>query len=115
MIKVIQSTQEECKILLDNRLNRDLLEHRDVEEKVRAILKKVKLQGDQALIHYTELFDQISFKSSEDFTIHTAQMEQGFAALEPQIQEALQIAYQRIRDYHQKQKTEQESTVHLNA
>ena len=106
MIKVIQSTQEAFKSLLHDRLNRDLLEYRDVEEKVRTVLKDVKLQGDQALIHYAQLFDQVSFKSSEDFTIHTAQMEQGFATLGSQTQEALQTAYQRIWDYHLKQKTE---------
>ena len=104
MITTLNTSQPEFRSLINKLLNRNLLDDQDLENKVRTIINQVKLQGDQALIAYANRFDQADFKHSDDFTIHAEQMEQSFQNLEPHTQKTLKTAYERIWEYHRRQK-----------
>ena len=67
---------------------------------VEKILQDVKKQGDNALIHYTERFD--GFKP-EPLEINSEKLLQAWEDIPTKLQEALQIASQRITDFHKEQ------------
>ena len=67
---------------------------------VEKILQDVKTQGDNALIHYTEHFD--GFKP-EPLEINSEKLLQAWEDIPTKLQEALQIASQRITDFHKEQ------------
>ena len=67
---------------------------------VQKILQEVKEKGDEALIHFTEQFD--GFKP-EPLTIAPEILEQAWKDTPKKLQEALQLARQRIERFHQLQ------------
>lgn len=73
----------------------------DVEVIVKAILAEVKKNGDAALFHYTEKFDQVKLS---DFRLSEAEIERGFQQTAPEVIRALEAAKANIESFHQKQK-----------
>lgn len=76
-------------------------EEAQVEEVVKAILADVKENGDRALAHYTEKFDQVALS---EFRLSAADIENGFKKTAPEVIEALELAKTNIVSYHEKQK-----------
>jgi histidinol dehydrogenase len=73
------------------------------EPTVREIIKRVKQEGDKALIEYTEKFDGI--KLSEDtLEIPYEELENAYNEIEEDVRSALEIAHERIRRFHELQK-----------
>nr|WP_139491254.1 histidinol dehydrogenase [Brevibacillus dissolubilis] len=68
---------------------------------VRAILAKVKEEGDAALRYYTETFDKVAL---ENFRVTEAEYDEADALVSPEVKEALRDAVANIRDFHEKQK-----------
>lgn len=72
----------------------------DMEEQVGSILREVRLNGDQALIQYSERFDRITLDSlvidlsSSSFTI------------DPELSSAIEVAKNNIEKFHLAQKEE---------
>ena len=75
----------------------------EIREKVLAILKKVKEQGDAALFQYTEQFDQVRLNGLRVFE---SDIERSVEQEEIEFIFALETAAQKIKQYHQKQKRE---------
>lgn len=76
-------------------------EEAQVEEVVKAILADVKENGDRALAHYTEKFDQVALS---EFRLSAADIENGFQQTAPEVIEALELAKANIVSFHEKQK-----------
>jgi histidinol dehydrogenase len=73
------------------------------EPTVREIIKRVKQEGDKALIEYMEKFDGI--KLSEDtLEIPYEELENAYNEIEEDVRSALEIAHERIRRFHELQK-----------
>lgn len=70
-----------------------------VSADVAAIIAKVREQGDSAVAEYTSKFDRFDL-DAKGWQIDKAECEAAYAALEPALREALNLAAQRIRDYH---------------
>ncbi len=70
---------------------------------VLKIIKDIKKNGDLALIKYSKKFDKISLNKNN---IQIANSELNFIAksLEPKIKKAINLAYKRIKQFHQRQK-----------
>ena len=75
----------------------------DVRHTVETILKDVYENGDQALLGYTEKFDQISAKQVSELQITTQQMQQALAKITDQQRAALEAAANRIQAHAEKQ------------
>ncbi|MBU6268935.1 MAG: histidinol dehydrogenase [Sphingomonadales bacterium] len=86
------------------RLVRDRRESADdVARDVALILEDVRVRGDAALAELTAKFDGHAFASDEDWRIDAATCAQAYADLAPALRDALDLAAQRIRAYHQAQ------------
>ena len=72
----------------------------DVSGIVRNIIDNVKANGDKALYEYCEKFDKAKLSSLE---VSTEEIDEAFAAVEPQFIEILKEAAENIRTFHKQQ------------
>ena len=75
----------------------------DVSQQVAAILADVKARGDGALAEYSLRFDGFALNQDADWSIGADECRQAYHALAPELRDALILAAQRIRAYHQDQ------------
>lgn len=74
----------------------------NVARDVQTIIEDVRLRGDEALAEYTAKFDGHT-PADEDWRISPETCREAFDALKPDLRAALELAAQRIRDYHRAQ------------
>jgi len=74
----------------------------EYEKSVKEILKRVKEEGDKAVIEYTEKFDGIKL-NPETMEIPLTELEKAYNEIEPEVRNALEVAGERIRVFHEKQ------------
>ena len=75
-----------------------------IDQVVLNILAEIKIGGDDALLRYTKQFDRLSVKDVSDLEIGQADLESAYQSLPIEQANALEIAAQRVRAYHEKQK-----------
>ena len=75
----------------------------DIDEVVATILKDVKKRGDMAVLEYTNRFDKTSAASMPELEISQAELTEALNGLPAGQREALKIAADRVRIYHEKQ------------
>ena len=75
----------------------------DVDAAVRAILGRVRAQGDEALFDYTRQFDRFD-PSDGRLTVTQAEIEAAVASCDPEIMAALTLARDRIASHHARQR-----------
>jgi histidinol dehydrogenase len=78
-----------------------------IELAVAGILRDVKARGDAAVLEYTNKFDRIpngGATSMAQFDVQQAELEAALAALPDDQRAALQVAADRVRVYHERQK-----------
>ena len=74
-----------------------------VSEAVSGILSRIKLEGDSALLDITNSLEDNSFSEIDDLQVCNRDMEQAWERLGDNDRKALQVAANRITDFHQKQ------------
>ncbi|MBS69169.1 MAG: histidinol dehydrogenase [Pseudomonas sp.] len=88
-----------------------------VNSRVLEIIKAVRERGDAALVELTQRFDGLQVASMADLILPRARLEQALERITPEQREALEIAAERVRSYHERQKqdswtyTEADGTV----
>ncbi len=80
-------------------------EQRDphVETAVADILHAVRTRGDEALLEFTEKFDRVQAKQASELEISQSELKQAYDTLPAEQREALKVAAQRIRAFHEHQ------------
>ena len=78
-------------------------ERADVAAIVREIVERVKNEGDEALLYYTEKFDKAKLTSLK---VSEAEIAEAVASVEPEFLEILKKAAANIRAFHELQKRE---------
>ena len=80
-------------------------EQRDphVETAVADILHAVRTRGDEALLEFTAKFDRVEAKQASELEIPQAELKQAYDTLPADQREALKVAAQRIRAFHEHQ------------
>ncbi len=73
---------------------------------VQEILRRVRAEGDAAVLEYTRRFDRMDVTALADLEIPRARLEAALAALDPTLRENLEFSAERIRAYHEHQKLE---------
>ncbi len=83
-------------------------EQRDphVEGAVADIIHAVRKRGDEALLEFTEKFDRVKADSAAELEIGQAELKRAFDTLDPAQREALKVAAQRVRAFHERQVAE---------
>ena len=79
----------------------------DVADTVRAIIEDVRRRGDEALHDYTTRFDGFDSRSA-GLRITAEEIAQAKARIDPEVLEALALAAERIRAYHERQMPDDE-------
>ena len=104
-IQRLSSTQDDFHARLDALLGRETDTGADVQHLVADILADVKQRGDAALCEYTRRFDGWECTPAT-LEISREQMEAAWRAVSDEDREALQLAADRIRAYHEHQRQE---------
>ena len=74
-----------------------------VEAAVRSIIADVRARGDVAVLEYARRFDKVSASSLSELEVPKERLSQAASTVsQPQL-EALRLAHQRIRAFHQRQ------------
>lgn len=89
---------------LDALLDWDGVSDRAVQQRVEDILHQVKQHGDAAVIEATNRFDRLTASSMQELRLTPEQLETAYNALPAEQREALAVAAERIRRYHEHQK-----------
>ncbi|MEY8371485.1 histidinol dehydrogenase [Aerococcaceae bacterium 50-4] len=66
---------------------------------VQKMIQKVRQEGDQAVIDYTNQFDGQDYTEAENFKVSAERLKASWENLDPELQRALQTAKNRIEDY----------------
>jgi len=85
-------------------LKRGHMDMDNVSKIVLNIISEIKKDGNDALKSHIEKFDMWRPSSDKDLEISCASMEKAYDELDEKLKNALQLAYDRIKSYHQKQK-----------
>lgn len=73
----------------------------DVSDTVKEIIKNIRKNGDQALLEYTQKFDDPS-ATLESLIVTSDELEPAEKSLDSDLKAALQLAYDRISSFHKK-------------
>ncbi len=73
---------------------------------VDQIIEQVRLHGNAHVLALTQKFDQHPATHFEQLELIQAALKQAFEQLDAPVREALELAAQRVREFHQKQKQE---------
>lgn len=102
-IKRLDSSQPDFKQQLANLLAWNDTHDSELRERVSHIIKEVRQHGDAALVELTNRFDRRQVASIQDLTINQPQLQAALERVPTDLRQALEIAAERIRDYHQRQ------------
>ncbi|WP_457634926.1 histidinol dehydrogenase [Persephonella sp.] len=87
---------------LENLIKRSEMEVEQFEGSVKQILKDVKEKGDEAVIYYTKKFDGVEL-TPQEFEVSFSQLEEAYESLDEETRWALEVAYERVRKFHEAQ------------
>ncbi len=77
-----------------------------VEATVRSIVAAIRERGDQALLEYTRQFDRVDALSMADLEIDREELDRALRAIPAVQAQALRDAAERIRRFHERQRSE---------
>lgn len=91
---------------LDALLAWESVSDKAVNERVEEIIDAVRQRGDAALIEYTARFDGLQVQSMDELILQRPRLEQALERITAEQRKALEVAAERVRVYHQKQRQE---------
>ncbi|RTE66044.1 histidinol dehydrogenase [Amphritea opalescens] len=106
MVLRLDSQQADFSEQLDKLLAWESVSNKEVNRTVEDILDRVKAEGDSAVVEYTNRFDRLSVSSMAELEFTQDDLNKALAGLPADQNNALRVAAQRVRDYHERQKGE---------
>ena len=103
MISKLNSTSDDFNSKLDELLAWESVSNADVAKTVDDVIANIRANGDSALIEYTNKFDNMQANNMSELTIDKSKLKEAFDTLSAKEQNALKIAADRVRNYHEKQ------------
>lgn len=100
----LDSTQADFVTRLNNLLAFEASEDEAIDRAAAQIIAEVKQQGDAAVLALSNRFDRLSVSSMTELEIPAADLQAALEGLTPTRRQALEIAAQRVRAYHEQQK-----------
>lgn len=77
---------------------------RAVNDRVDEIIAAVREHGDAAVVQYTARFDALDVADMASLTLDRARLEQALERITPEQRQALEVAAERVRVYHEHQR-----------
>ena len=105
-VKRLNSQDAGFKETLLSSLSLPMADDEAIDATVAKILLAVKEKGDEAVLGFTKQFDRLNVASVSELEIPKKDLEQAYKSLSADQKSALDIATQRVRAYHEKQKIE---------
>lgn len=103
IITRLDASQSDFNQRLDQLLAWESVSDTRVAAVVDDILHQVKTRGDAAVVEFTNKFDRRTAQSINDFVVTPAQLQHALTQISDEQRAALEIAAERIRNYHQHQ------------
>lgn len=100
----LDSTQADFAQRLTALLAFEASEDEAIERAAAQIIAEVKQHGDAALLALSNRFDRLSVSAMAELEIPAAELQAALDGLTPTRRQALEIAAQRVRAYHEQQK-----------
>lgn len=89
---------------LDQLLSWESVSDEQVNQRVLDIIAQVRQRGDAALVEYTRQFDALDVQDFSQLVLPRERLEQALTRIEPEQRQALEVAAQRVRRYHEQQR-----------
>ena len=102
-MKIINTKDSNFKAEFETILARANSDIKGVSSIVMNIIEEIVKEGNTALKRHIEKFDKWEVKSDEDLMICPDSMKKAYDNLDEKLKNALHIAYNRIKNYHEKQ------------
>lgn len=104
MMKILSTKDRAFQTALKRVTGRSSLQGKGVENTVKTILKSVERGGDVAVARYTKKFDRVALKPPQ-FRISPEQVKEAYYQIRKDEGDALRYAAQRIKAFHERQRT----------
>jgi len=101
-VKVFYSSDESFEANFNELLQRGKMDIEGVTSIVSSLLKEIQLEGNTAVKRQIAKFDRWEPKSDDALLVSTDDMKKAYDAINPELRDALHLAYDRIESYHQK-------------
>jgi histidinol dehydrogenase len=102
-MKIIDSQQKDIVSELKRIVNRGETATEEVASAVREVVERVRKEGDPAVLEYTEKFDKVKL-TLKDIRVSPEEIQSAYDNVEARKVDALKLAAQNIRAFHEKQK-----------
>ena len=104
--RLLDTTQADFEGQLGRLLAFDAAQDAAVDEAVAAIIADVRAKGDAAVLDYTRRLDRVAADSVADLEVPLKHRDNALAALPAPRREALGVAADRVRAFHERQRTQ---------
>ena len=101
-MRITALTKETKQDILKNLLKRSPGQYPEYEATVQDIIRTVRQDGDQALFSYSKKFDGFE-QDAAHIRVTEQEIEQAYAAYDPELIAVMQRAHDHIEEYHRKQ------------
>ena len=105
-VKRLNSKDAGFKETLLSSLSLPMADDEAIDAVVVKVLAQVKANGDAAVLDFTKQFDRLDVPRVAELEISRKELEGAYQGLSAEQKNALDIAAQRVRAYHEKQKIE---------
>ena len=102
-MQIINSNDSNFDKVFQELLGRGQMDMDTVIPRVQGLLDEIKKDDDKALCEQVARFDRWNPKDANDLVILPDLMEKAYEELQPELKEALHVAYERIKSFHEKQ------------
>jgi histidinol dehydrogenase len=102
-MKIIDSQQQDIATELKRIVNRGETATEEVAVAVKEVVERVRKEGDPAVLEFTEKFDKVKL-TLKDIKISPEEIREAYSRVETKKVDALKLAAQNIRAFHEKQK-----------
>ncbi len=102
-VKRLKSSQTDFDQQLDAMLAWESVSDKAVNERVDEIIMQVRAKGDEAVVELTNRFDRTTVSEMAQLEMSQARLQQALDAISPEQRNALEVAADRVRSYHERQ------------
>ncbi|QPJ62713.1 MAG: histidinol dehydrogenase [Candidatus Nitronauta litoralis] len=102
-MKILKYSDPDFNETIEQLVNRCEVDFGVQDKVVREIITAVQHEGDAALLRYTNQFDRASF-AIDELEVEREEVEQAYKLVKPEELDALKLAANRVREFHEKQK-----------
>jgi histidinol dehydrogenase len=101
-VKIFYSSDDTFDANFDELLQRGKMDIEGVTSIVSGLLKEIQTEGNSAVKSQIAKFDRWEPANDEALLVPIEEMAQAYDAIDPELRDALHLAYDRIESYHQK-------------